>query len=116
MNPLNKKGSSLIETVLMLPLFLGIFFGIICFSFINISETVVQWGAFKMGRTLLVDPKQQFVEITRTKDMLKLIPFSKDPPLIEFKDSITEISIHIFQRIYILGQSYDLQETIVLYR
>src|SRR3989338_4479832 len=114
------KGQALIESLLILPLFLALLFFAIQISFVTISKRLVTWACFTLARELLPlsPPNTPPKSMTYTSAYLILskIPFQKLPPLIQTHDFKTEVSVTISQTIFLWTYPYELKNKITLYR
>ena len=116
MNLRTNKGSGFLETLIVLPIFMSLFFAFIYFTFIDLSKKIVLWTCFKTTRMLFAHPEETSLAIQKAREMLRLIPFPQTEPIIRIENSNTDIKIECHQTISILGKYYDLKETIAMYR
>lgn len=114
-----ENGTAYIETILIIPLLLGILYGSIQISFLILSKRITQWACFRATRLLLPMADYQSrapVALQKAKQILKQIPFQKMEPRIHMVNRSHEVTVSISQKIILLGRSYDVKEIFTLYR
>lgn len=118
MNPLaNNQGQGLVETVLLIPIFLGLLFFAIEYSFVHISKRITTWGCYHLARSLLpVEKRNEKQAYQEAITILEKIPFRKKVPLFNVHSVEKEVTVEVIQTISLLGRSYDIKEKVTLYR
>ena len=109
-------GSAMIESIMSIPLILGLLFFAIHLSLLTIAKNITQWACYQTARTLLAHSAHQSLAMNQARHILKQIPVKKGSPRFNITDSEQYVTVSIHQPVSALGRSYEIDETFSLYR